>query len=222
MAIVDYGFGNLRSVARACEHVGMQSRITSDPEAVERADGVILPGIGAFGDAMDALRRLGLVDVLRHVASERPLMGVCLGAQLLQQESAEFGCHEGLGILDGAVAELPRRTPSGARIKVPHVGWTAIDPVRSWNDTMLAGVHPGDSLYFTHSFYLVPADPSIVLSTSVYGDVSFCSSYQRANVFGCQSHPERSGASGLQIYRNLKRACRHDCPADVSEVIDAN
>ena len=131
-------------------------------------------------------------------------MGVCLGAQLLLEESREFGHHEGLGVLEGSVQELPRRTGWGARVKVPHVGWTGIAPTRRWSETMLAGLPPGEPQYFTHSYYLAPRDPSIVLSSSAHGDFTFCSSFEYGSVFGCQFHPERSGEAGLRIYQNLK------------------
>jgi len=220
-AIVDYGFGNLRSVATACGYVGMEPTITSDFTMVAAADAVILPGIGAFGDAIAALRRLDLIDVLRDfAASGRPLMGVCLGAQLLLGDSCEFGRHEGLNIVAGSVQSLAHGI--GERVKVPHVGWTGIDPARPWHDTMLAGVQPGACLYFTHSFYLAPAETSAVLSTSTYGGLTFCSSYQRRNVFGCQFHPERSAGPGLKIYDNLRRSCaRPEQACAPTELIDA-
>ncbi len=209
--VVDYGLGNLFNVGRACEYAGMDVVMSSQKEDILKADVVILPGVGAFGDAMATLRRLNLVSVLQDIAeSGKPLVGICLGTQLLMSESSEFGLHRGLDIIEGSV--LPFESPSeGNRVlKVPQVQWNQI--FRSdcgtvehdvWIDTPLGGLGEGEFFYFVHSFYVRPTDPSVVLSTSRYGHIEFCSSLQRRNVFACQFHPERSGVAGLQIYRNL-------------------
>lgn len=216
-AIVDYGLGNLFSIQRACEHVGMDVVVTPRKEEILGAEVVILPGVGAFGDAMATLQRLDLVEVLREVASsDKPLIGICLGIQLLMSESYEFGIHKGLGIIDGSVVRFENPQERGRILKVPQVQWNRIfqpddgrqegDP---WRDTPLAGLAEGQFMYFAHSFFVRPTDPSVILSVSRYGDVEFCSALRWRNVFACQFHPERSGSAGLQVYHNLASAgCR--------------
>lgn len=203
IAIVDYGMGNLASVQFALDHIGLPARTTADPDMLRAADGVVLPGVGAFGDAMDTLRRTGLVDAIVDVAhSGRPLLGVCLGMQLLLSESSEFGRHEGLGVVDGSVVPLRGRVDD--QIKVPHMGWSPIVPAgyASWDNTPLRDIRPGTHLYFVHSFVAqLDRTEGIELSRTTYGGVEFCSSFQLGNVFGCQFHPERSGLLGVGIYR---------------------
>lgn len=209
VAIVDYGMGNLFSVARVCEHVDLRANVTTSVEDLYRADAVILPGVGSFGHAMSELRRLGMVDALRDIAaSGRPLAGVCLGMQLLMSESAEFGSHEGLGIIEGDVVPFDAPAADGHRLKVPQVGWNHIEKPRpdAWAETYLEEVDDGAFMYFVHSLYVRPADDSVVLATTPYGQYRFCSVLQQGNVFGCQFHPERSGMEGVRIYRSLARA----------------
>ena len=204
VVIVDYQLGNLYNVLRVCQHVGLKARISSAPEGVADAAAVILPGVGAFGDAMEFLRTSGLSEALRSVAtSGRPLLGVCLGMQLLMSESEEFGRHEGLGIVRGTVIRF-----AASGVKVPQVGWNgifrpAVHDEERWRGTLLAGLADGEYMYFVHSYYPVPEDPSVVLSTSRYGETEFCSSLQQGNVTGCQFHPERSGDKGVEIYRRF-------------------
>lgn len=214
ICIVNYGVGNLFSIQQACEHAGMDPEITYSKSSIENAEGVILPGVGAFGDAMEVLRRLNLVEVLRKVALEgKPFMGICLGMQLLAEESFEFGRHAGLGIIQGQVCHLgtPLDT-SGKRLKVPHIGWNGIRtphesclPSNYWDRTVLEGISNDEPMYFVHSFYVKPANPDVILSMSSLGDVEFCSSLRYKNVFAVQFHPERSGSEGLAIYRNFKK-----------------
>ena len=199
VAIVDYGMGNLFSVQQACAHVGLEATITAESRRLLTADAVILPGVGAFGDAMAELTRRDLVVPLREVvASGKPVLGICLGMQLLMRESDEFGRHNGLGFIEGDVVRL-----TGS--KVPQVGWNRIWLANqgSWGGTLLGDIPEGTYLYFVHSFYVKPADPAVVCATTRYGDVEFCSSVRRGPVFACQFHPERSGPAGLQMYRNF-------------------
>jgi glutamine amidotransferase len=210
-AIVDYGLGNLRSIEQACLHAGLEPVITSDRRAILAADAVVLPGMGAFGDAMATLRRLDLVGVMRDVAaSPTPLIGVCLGVQLLMTESCEFGRHAGLDIVPGEVVRIDSPREGERRLKVPQIGWNRITPARSggaedggWGHALLDGVAPGEYMYFVHSYVVRPADPTLVVATTTYGGFEFCSCLGRDNVFACQFHPERSGRSGLRIYTNL-------------------
>ena len=208
VAIVDYGVGNLFSVEQACAFVGLTSVITNSRKDILDADAVILPGVGAYGDAMATLHRLDLVGVLRDIAaSATPLVGICLGLQLLMTESCEFGNHQGLGIIEGSVVPFDAPRENDRILKVPHIGWNRIfQPAQGlpWQGTLLDGIIEGEYMYFVHSFIVQPQESSIVLSTSRYGQIEFCSSIQHRNVFACQFHPERSGLNGLQIYKNIK------------------
>ena len=211
VAIVDYGMGNLFSVKQACERAGLRARITPAPAALLEASAVILPGVGAFGDAIAALRRSGLDEALREVAaSGKPLLGICLGMQLLMSQSAEFGAHRGLGIIPGDVVRLDAPTEeagtgmNGARrSKVPQIGWNQIDAAAPWEGSLLEGLADGAHMYFVHSFYARPGDPEVRLSTTRYGPTTFCSSLRSGSIFACQFHPERSGPLGLRIYQNF-------------------
>jgi glutamine amidotransferase len=215
VAIVDYSLGNLFSVKHACEHVGLDGVITACKEDVLAADAVILPGVGAFGDAMDNLRRLDLIRPLRDLAqSGKLLVGICLGQQLLMTESFEFGRHRGLDIFPGQVVRFADpRGPQG-NLKVPQVGWNRIHrPAKAghsdpWAGSPLEGIADGESMYFVHSFYVQPADPSVILSTTRYGHIDFCSGLRRNNIISFQYHPERSGVQGMRIYQNLAALIR--------------
>lgn len=208
VAIVDYGLGNLFSVKHACAHAGMRAEVTSSKADILAADAVILPGVGAFGDAMANLRRLDLVEPLRDIAqSAKPLVGICLGMQLVMSESFEFGRYEGLGLVKGPVVRFEEPTEGGRTLKVPQVGWNRVFPARAggWKGTLLEGVGEGEYMYFVHSFYAKPEDGAVVLSTSDYGHIEFCSALSRGNVTAFQFHPERSGPAGLRVYANLAR-----------------
>ncbi len=225
VAIVDYGLGNLYSVEQACLHAGLDPSITSDPFSVLQANAVILPGVGAFGDAMASLRRLGLSDALCEVAKRgTPLLGICLGMQLLMSESYEYGRHVGLDIVPGAarpLAQFRERHPTYPighakhRLKVPNVGWARVlasDPTEHgsfvqspsrWAGTLLDGIVDGTHFYFVHSYYVDLADPGLALAWSQFAKMGFCAAFQVGNVAGVQFHPERSGAAGLQLYRSF-------------------
>src|SRR5437870_5408203 len=198
-AILDNGKGNLRSVEKAFERLGHAAEVTRDPERIATAPGVVLPGVGAFGACMANLTLLGLVEPVRHaIRSGRPFLGICLGMQLLFEESEEFGPVAGLGILPGRVV---RFTADPAR-KVPHMGWNALRMVRA--APALAGIDDGAYVYFVHSYYPVPADPAVVATTTPYG-CDFASSVARDNVFACQFHPEKSQQVGLRLLDNFVR-----------------
>lgn len=218
IAIVDYGLGNLFSVEQACRAVGLSATTTSDRHAIQNADAVILPGVGAFGDAMDTLRRLDLIEVLRDTAATgKPMVGICLGVQLLMSVSYEFGRHEGLGLIPGEVIPFVAPKEDGRRLKVPHVGWNRVNAYQAaaaerWAGTPLDTIGDGEFMYFVHSYVVVPQDTSVILSTTRYGDVEFCSSVHLNNIFACQFHPERSGRPGLEIYAGLRRFMQANAP----------
>ena len=214
VAIVDYGLGNLYSVQQACAQVDLHAEITSSKINILEADAVILPGVGAFQNAMATLHDLDLVGPLRDIAaSPKPLIGICLGIQLLMSESYEFGWHQGLGIIEGTVIRFDNPTEDGRVLKVPQIGWNRIhgaapgeDPQEpQWADSLLQGLHEGEYMYFVHSYIVQPQDPDVILSISRYGDVEFCSSLRCRNVSACQFHPERSGRSGIEVYHNIAR-----------------
>ena len=192
--VVDYGAGNLRSVARALAHVGANPRISTDSADLRRADGVVLPGVGAAADTMDNLRRRGLVEPLRnYIASGRPFLGVCMGLQALFERSEEGGGQECLGVLPGVVRHFQMTD-----LKVPHMGWNT---VRWTRDHPVTRCIPDDRFfYFVHSFYPDPADSGLVLGTTAYG-LTFASVVARGNVLATQFHPEKSGHWGLELYR---------------------
>jgi glutamine amidotransferase len=217
IAVVDCALGNLQSIQNAFAQVGVEAFVTSDPGRLEAAHAVVLPGVGAFGDAMQTLSEHDLVDVLRGVAeSGKPLIGICLGMQLLLSESEEFGRHEGLGIVPGRVRRFPppHRSSDGlydAGQKVPQVGWNRISPPLQatvdihWKGSPLEGVESDAYMYFMHSYFADPEDPGVALCTTRYAGVEYCSALRAGNVVAFQFHPERSAEQGLIIYRNLIR-----------------
>lgn len=213
VAIVDYDMGNIFSVKHACETVGLTAIVTSSRREIELADAVILPGVGAFRDAMDCLKRLDLVGPLRDRASSgKPVVGVCLGMQLFMSESHEFGLRHGLGVIPGSVVHLGAPRDGERVLKVPHVGWNRVRVSGETSTGRGLGIlgpdNDGESMYFVHSYVARPDDPAVVVATTRYGDAEFCSVMARDNVVGFQFHPERSGPAGLRIYSNLSRWLR--------------
>lgn len=204
--IVDYGLGNLFSIKSAFDFLGSPALISSDPSAIAGAERVVLPGVGAFEDGMKGLRQRGLVEpLLEYVSSDAPLLGICLGMQLLFSESEEFGRHAGLGIIPGRVVRFPDPPLSGPNYKIPNTGWCGITPAKSlaWNSTILDGLNDGECMYFVHSYYAVPGDPDHSLAQTSYGIVKYCSVARKGNVYGTQFHPEKSGPMGLNILKNF-------------------
>ena len=201
VGICDYGVGNLRSVERAIQACGAEAVISDNAETIARCDGVILPGVGAFAVAARSLQETGLGDAVRSVARDGgPVLGVCLGFQLLFERSDEGSGGEGLALLPGEVTRLA----PGAHLKIPHMGWNTLDTVDAAS-TLLAGTTPGAYVYFVHSYAAMPA-PTDVAATTHYG-VAFAAAVERGNVMGTQFHPEKSGAAGLRIYANFIAAC---------------
>jgi len=201
VTIVDYGLGNLFSVVRAFRTTGADVDLTSDPDAVRAAERLVLPGVGAFRDGMAGLRARELVEpVIEHARSGRPLLGICLGMQLLMTEGTEFGRDAGLGLVPGSVVTFGA-DGQAVRGKIPHVGWTALNEIRSWDGSALAGVKPGSSVYFSHSYFPRPMDDAFVLATATHAGIEFCSFIRRDNIQASQFHPDMSGAVGLAIVK---------------------
>ncbi len=195
IAIVDYGMGNLRSVQKAFEKVGAGARVIQSPSELGQARGIVLPGVGAFGRAMENLRASGWIEPLHRACADRvPFIGICLGMQLLFDSSEEMGQHAGLGILPGVVKRFD------GRLKVPQMGWNQIHLRQP--SPLLADVPDGGYAFFVHSYYCAPLDPALVLATTDYG-IDFASIVGRGNVFGAQFHPEKSQAVGLKMLRNF-------------------
>ena len=208
--VVDYGIGNLFSVARAIEKVGGMARLTADPEEIAGADRLLLPGVGAFRDGMAGLRRAGVVDgIIAFAASGRPLLGICLGMQMLATESSEYGVHAGLGIIPGRVEAIPSaNSEGGGRRKVPFIGWADLEPANSvgFARTILDDVTPDNSVYLVHSFQFLPDEPADLLATYRYEGLSITAAVARDNIIGCQFHPEKSARVGLRLIERFLTA----------------
>lgn len=206
VSIIDYKLSNIYSVKHACEAVGLNAIISSKKEDLLSADGAILPGVGAFGDAMSNLKKLDLISPIRDfIANGKPFMGICLGMQLLFTESSEFGKHKGLDVIKGTVNKFPEIYKHN-KIRIPHMGWNKIYLPKSrtsWKDSLLGGVGNNDYMYFVHSYYVSPSDYKDVLAMTDYEGVEYCSAIVDGNVFATQFHPEKSGRIGLKIYQNF-------------------
>ena len=199
VAIIDYGVGNLFSLRSSFAAIGVEAEVTSDPEVIRRADRVILPGVGAFGDAAEKLRQTGLDRVVREEAGQgKPLMGICLGMQLLFERSYEYGVHGGLGLLKGEIRPIAERIPEN--LKIPQMGWNALKIVK--DSPLLKYTKDGEYVYFVHSYSAVECGDSLLASTEYGAELTAC--VGKGNVFGCQFHPEKSGNAGLKM---LKAFC---------------
>ena len=197
IAIIDYDAGNLRSVEKALQYLGEEAVITRDPQQIRQADHVILPGVGAFGDAMEKLKEYHLDTLIREVAgSGKPFLGICLGLQLLFEESEESPGVEGLGILKGKI----RRIQDGPDLKVPHIGWNSLH--LEHDGRLFQDIPEGSYVYFVHSYYLEASEAEIVKASTEYG-VHIHASVEKDNIFACQFHPEKSSRMGLQILKNF-------------------
>lgn len=209
VAIIDYEAGNLFSVERACQKVGLKTFVTRDPGALRNADAAILPGVGAFGEASTRIRSMQLeAPILEFIEQGKAFLGVCLGLQLLFASSTEFGEHKGLGVFRGKIVKFEPTASSSfsstaQKFPVPQIGWNKIQPAsQAWTGTPLQDCSDGDYMYFVHSFYAVPDDSAQVLCQTTYAGITYCSGVRRDNVTAFQFHPEKSGAAGLQIYQN--------------------
>ncbi|HOX05604.1 MAG TPA: imidazole glycerol phosphate synthase subunit HisH [Planctomycetota bacterium] len=203
VAVIDYGMGNLRSVCAALSRLGAEPAVTADPAELARADALVLPGVGAFGDAAGALSSRGLTGAVRCAAAAaadgagRPFLGICLGLQLLFRASEEAPGVEGLGVLPGAVRRFPERSPDGAGLKVPHMGWNEVTVASA--GALTAGLSGGERFYFVHSFYAAPERPGDIALACEYGGVRFAAMAARGRLFATQFHPEKSQARGLAM-----------------------
>ena len=197
IAIIDYDAGNIKSVEKALLFLGQETVVTRDPEKILGADGVILPGVGAFGDAMEKLKTYGLVPVIRQcVREDRPFLGICLGLQLLFESSEESPGVEGLGVLKGKVLRIPEKQD----LKIPHIGWNDLKFPRPGR--LFRGIPEGAYVYFVHSYYLQAAEEAVVTATTDYG-VRVHAAVERGRLFACQFHPEKSSDVGLRILKNF-------------------
>jgi len=207
VVIIDYGIGNMLSVKRGLEYCGVKVTISAEQEEILSASRVVLPGVGAFGNAMEALHNLDLVDVIHKVVEKKtPLLGICLGMQLLMDESNEFGLTKGLGLISGKVVSLPVSTVFGEANKIPHIGWNDLVPVGSpqgLGKKIMQNIALGESTYFVHSFMAEPADPINRIANCIYGGNEIAAIIARDNIVGCQFHPEKSGKVGLNILKSF-------------------
>lgn len=202
IAIVDYDAGNLKSVEKALLSIGEEVTVTRDPECIKNADGIVLPGVGSFGDAMGKLERYSLVECIRDtIDSGKPFLGICLGMQLLFNESEESPGVRGLSVFPGKIV----RIPDAEGIKIPHMGWNSLDITVGAKLLKNIGDHP--YVYFVHSYYAETDDSTIVAASTEYG-VRLTVSVERGNTFGCQFHPEKSGNVGMQILKNFGQLTR--------------
>ena len=197
IAIIDYGVGNLFSLKSSLAMIGAEAVVSGDADVIRAADRIILPGVGAFGDARQKLADSGLETVLLEEAAKgKPVMGICLGMQMLFEKSFEYGEHQGLGLIPGEVVPMAGKLPEG--LKVPHIGWNALD-ILAEDHPLMKYTKPGDCVYFVHSFYAEGCAPN-TLATSEYG-IAVTAAVAKDNVMGCQFHPEKSGSVGLNILR---------------------
>jgi glutamine amidotransferase len=207
VTIVDYGIGNLFSVARSLEKCGAQVVLGSKPDEIAQAQRLVLPGVGAFCQGMQGLRERDLIEpILDFAASGRPLLGICLGMQMLFSSSTEFGEHQGLGLIDGQIIPIEPKDETGHAMKVPHIGWTPLvqPPGRSsWQGSVLKNLTPGTYAYFVHSFTAEPTHEVDRLADAHYGSARISAAVQRNNIFGCQFHPEKSASAGLRIVQSF-------------------
>lgn len=203
ITIIDYEMGNLRSVEKAFQRLGFDARVSSDPGDLLATDKIVLPGVGAFKDCITNLRQGGFVEpLLRHVETGKPLLGICVGMQMLFDESEEFGRHTGLGLISGKVQRFPAGMEEGGeRLKVPHMGWNTIQITQ--DAPIFKGTAQDSYVYFVHSYYCAADNPADVAAICRYGDIEFSAAIWRDNILATQFHPEKSQEVGLKIFENF-------------------
>ncbi|MCK9491399.1 MAG: imidazole glycerol phosphate synthase subunit HisH [Sulfurimonas sp.] len=208
ISIIDYEIGNVKSIKNALKKIGVESILTNDRKTILSSDGLILPGVGAFAHGMNNLQKYGLQEIINDfVNTKKPFMGICLGMQMLMEESEEFGITKGLGLIEGKVIKLPVQKTNYE--KSPHVSWNEIVKNKiTWKDTILGDIPEQSDMYFVHSFVASPMNEENILSTTEYYDYKFCSAVKKDNIYGCQFHPEKSGKMGLNIIQNFVNLCK--------------
>ncbi len=205
IAVIDYGVGNIKSICNAFEKMGANINVTREKEDILGADGIVLPGVGAFPHGMKKLLSFGLDDVIRQYANTgKPLIGVCLGMQMLFDSSNEFQDTKGIGLIPGKVEKLP--VLDDYLHKLPHVSWNEIEVIKGHSNNIISDVD-GSDMYFVHSFYATPDSFENVLSTTNYSGFEFCSTVKKGNIYGCQYHPEKSSEQGLKVISNFIDIC---------------
>lgn len=207
--VVDYGVGNLYSLINALREIGCDALLTPDPDAVTTADRLILPGVGAFASTYATFRARGMEDaVRRYLDRQRPMLGICVGMQMLMTQSEEFGITQGLDIIPGTVSRIADQSPEGIPHKIPHIGWTDVVPAEGgseWKSPVFNGIAPGTPFYFVHSYSAQPSEPDFRLADGFYNGVRITASVTRGHVTGTQFHPEKSGRAGLQLLHNFAK-----------------
>lgn len=207
VTVIDYGVGNLFSLARTLEHCGAEVQMIDSSKQVQEAACLVLPGVGAFADGMAGLRERGLIEPIKNYAtSGRPFLGICLGMQMMFDYSEEFGRHEGLGLIPGKVVIIPSTSHDGKKHKIPHIGWNQLvrpPHYKNWDETILSGLQPGNHGYFVHSFTAVPEIEEHRLADCRYNGRLISAAVRSGFLYGCQFHPEKSGVTGIQILKNF-------------------
>jgi len=208
IVIVDYGIGNVKSIINAFEEEGKKTILSRDCNIILNAEGLVLPGVGAFSHGMNNLNKYGLVDIIKnYVKTRKPLLGICLGMQMLLDESEEFGNTKGIGLIKGKVIKIPIEKSN--KIKLPHISWNEIETKNiEWENTILNDVKINSDMYFVHSYVAKPDNENEILSTTDYFGTEFCSALKKDNIYGCQFHPEKSAKDGLHIIKNFIDICK--------------
>lgn len=207
--IIDYGMGNIKSVQRGFEKVGAKVNVSCDPKIIASATHLVLPGVGAFKEGMNELRKAHLIDVIKEfVKKGNPLLGICLGMQMLLDRSEEHGNHKGIGLISGSVKQIPQIDNNQLKRKIPHIGWSELklpNKSQNWNKTCLKNIKTGEYFYFVHSYMAVPINNNDILAISDYNGMIINAGIKRDNITGLQFHPEKSGQCGLKILENFVR-----------------
>jgi len=211
IGIVDYGSGNIHSIEKALKYVGAETNLITEPKQVDECDKIILPGVGAFGSASRRLQSLGFKEkILKVIIERKPVLGICVGMQMLFERSFEYGEHSGLAALSGSIEKIKPSVYMGLKVKIPHIGWSAIcRPVKNsnklWNKTILKGISEDTKFYFVHSYSANPKNPDICLADTIYGSQHLTAAVQSGNLYGTQFHPEKSGEAGLVVLENFSK-----------------
>jgi len=210
ITLIDYGTGNIKSIQNAFKESGVNLKLSREKEVIYGSEGIILPGVGAFAHGMKNLIKYDLIDVIKETVEKgKPLLGICLGMQLMFEESEEFGITKGLGLFKGRVIKVPIK--QSKKVKLPHISWNEIKKKKtSWNGTILDNLTNGSDMYFIHTFVAKPDIEDEVLSETEYAGVKFCSSVKKNNIYGCQFHPKKSSEAGLKVIKNFVKICKEN------------